>query len=664
MSVEKGGNIFEAEKAETNTEKGVRLIKDVASRHEKELREMIEDNEGANILSRIENGAVTTQQLVEEFQELALTEGLDLEKFYIEGGRYNFYGHRFEATTFFQIILNQYRKEAQSISLERAVLESEDNSNKTEIRLGEEDNASVVVDSNESSEVKIIQRTNAQAEVARLEQGGFYDEAKVYRKVVEFAETIQQAGGRAMLVGGCVRDELMGILPKDYDVEVYGIEPDKLKQLAESFGQVNEVGIAFGILKIRVEDMDIDVSLPRRESKTGSGHKDFSISADPSMSVKEAARRRDFTFNALAKDVLTGEVHDYFGGINDIEQRIMRVTDEERFRDDPLRVLRGVQFVGRYGFKVDDRSSEIMREMRGELRHLPKERLREEWVKLFTRSRKPSLGLQAAMEWGIFHELHPELIELPKTPQEPEWHPEGDVWIHTMMVVDEAAKIVEREQLKGKDALVVMLGSFCHDFGKPNTTEESDGRVRALGHEEAGVEPTIKFLSEIGIEASLRDTVAKLVAQHLKPSMFYIEEVKKGKKISDGAIKRLAVRISPANLKQLVCVSESDHLGRGPFVDPVEPEKSLMPSEYPAGAWLLQRADSLGVYEAKPEPILFGRDLIAFGFRPGKLIGETIRVADDLHVKGYSRDEILSIVYENKEKSLEDIIRMMSELLA
>jgi tRNA nucleotidyltransferase (CCA-adding enzyme) len=511
----------------------------------------------------------------------------------------------------------------------------------------------------EYKEAKELHLADAIKTRKRLIEGGFIEEAGAFERVIAFAQAVKEAGGRALLVGGSVRDEIMGIPPKDYDIEVYNIPPERLKELASSFGSVNEVGVAFGILKVRLGDIDIDVSLPRRESKTGRGHRDFAISADPYMSIKEAARRRDFTFNSLAKDILTGEIYDYFGGIKDIEQRILRVTDEERFRDDPLRVLRGIQFIGRFGLKVDDRTASIMREMRSELKYLPKERLREEWVKLFLKSRKPSLGLQAAMEWGIFHEMHPEIVELIKTPQDPEWHPEGDVWVHTLMVVDEAAKIVEQEQMRGNEALVVMLAAFCHDFGKAITTQEVEGKIRALGHEEAGVEPANKFLSAIGIEASLREPIVKLVAEHLKPSIFYIQEVQKGEKVTDGAIKRLAARIHPATLKQLVCVAKADHLGRGPFVDPHEPEKSLMPLDYPAGKWILKRASELGIYEAKPEPVLFGRDLIALGFEPGPLFGKVIKAAEERHVRGSSREEILALIYQNRSKSLEDIVQIL-----
>ena len=386
------------------------------------------------------------------------------------------------------------------------------------------------------------------------------------------------------------------------------------------------------------------------------------MSADPNMSVEEAARRRDFTFNALSKDVLTGNIYDYFGGIRDIEQRTLRITDEERFKDDPLRVLRGVQFVGRFGLMVEDRTAEIMREMRGELKHLPKERLREEWIKLFLRSRKPSLGLQAAMEWGIFHEMHPELVKLPQTPQAPDWHPEGDVWIHTLMVVDEAAKIIEQERLKGDEALVVMLAAFCHDFGKPAASKEVEGRIRAFGHEEAGMEPANKFLSEIGIEPSLRGQVVKLVAEHQKPSQYYKKEVQQGEKISEGTIKRLANNISPATLQQLACLAKADHFGRGLFVDHKEPEKSFIPSDYPAGAWLLKRASELGVYKEKPRPILFGRDLIALGFAPSPLFGKIIRAAEEMHEEGLSREEILFFISSHKGESLVNIAERLKKL--
>lgn len=245
------------------------------------------------------------------------------------------------------------------------------------------------------------------------------------KTLIKFAELCQSAGGNALLVGGSVRDRLWGLEPKDLDVEVYGLLPERVKELAASLGSLNEVGAAFGILKLSTGEGVIDISLPRRESKIGNGHKDFTIDADPFMGIEEASLRRDFTMNSLSQDILTGEIIDPWSGFADVRNRILRVTSPETFVEDPLRVMRAVQFVSRFDLEVESDTWHIMRHMvtEGELDHLPKERLREEWQKLFN-SPKPSAGLQLAMEMGIFDEF-PFIRDMPNTPQDPEWHPEG-----------------------------------------------------------------------------------------------------------------------------------------------------------------------------------------------------------------------------------------------
>ena len=495
---------------------------------------------------------------------------------------------------------------------------------------------------------------DAETRIQYLTDSGFEQESIIYEKVVAFAETIKSVGGQALLVGGSVRDEMVGVPCKDYDIEVHGVEPTLLMNLMKDFGKMKEVGTSFGILKMQVDGFEIDVSLPRRESSTGKGHKDFAVGTDPHMGIEEASARRDFTFNSLCKDVLTGYVYDYFGGKEDLEQKKLCITDIERFREDPLRVLRGVQFVGRFGLYVDDDTSKVMREMRADLEHLPKERIWEEWKKLFLRSKKPSLGLNAAMEIGIFHHMHPEVVELPNTPQDLKWHPEGDVWIHTLMVVDEMAKIVEQEHIDEEDAEVLFLAAFCHDFGKPITTEIIDGSVRARGHEPAGVDPAEKFLYQIGMKASTRTKVKNLVANHLAPSMMYVQEIQRGQKITDGAIKRLAKRIEPATITQLIHLAKADALGRGPFVDPEFPERSFMPSEYPAGEWLLERCRAIGVQDAPPKPVLFGRDLVALGFKPGPQFGKVLQHAEEMHIAGQTREEILSAIDRERFRCKEE----------
>src|SRR5882762_10482304 len=352
-----------------------------------------------------------------------------------------------------------------------------------------------------------------------------------------FAELCQERGGTALLVGGCVRDELWGSTPKDFDVEIYNLQPGVIRTIASSLGPVNEVGAAFGILKLTTEEGVIDISLPRRESKTGKGHKDFSISADPFMSISEAARRRDFTMNSLARNILTGELLDPWAGFSDIKNKVLRITCPDQFVEDPLRVLRAVQFVARFSLSVDPIDLELMKFMvkRGDLDHLPKERLREEWTKLFN-SLTPSLGLQLAMDLGIFKPF-PYIENMVITEQEFEYHPEGTVWVHQKMVSDEAAK---------SDDLIVKIASFCHDFGKVSTTEFIDGRIRSRGHEEAGVEPTREWLTAIGF-ADIIPEVSNLVGDHLAPTMLYLKK----DEIRNGTIKRLAKRIFPATLEQL-----------------------------------------------------------------------------------------------------------------
>ncbi len=376
--------------------------------------------------------------------------------------------------------------------------------------------------------------------------------------------------------------------------------------------------------------MNIDVSLSRIDSKIDVGHRGFEVKTDPYMSIEDAARRRDFTMNSIAADPLTGKIYDPFGGIEDIKNGILKITDHERFRDDPLRVLRALQFVGRFGLEIDKDSILIIQEMASQLKELPKERIGEEWKKLLLKSKKPSLGLSAGMILGVFKEIHPEFPPLVETQQEKEWHPEGNVWIHTLMVVDEAAKIIQRERLESNNALTVLLGALCHDLGKPMVTEYKDGRIISYGHETVGEEPTKKFLATIKIDNLMRDKVIKLVTNHLIPTMFYVEEVVRNNKISDGAIRRLANRIYPATIQELVFVSEADHLGRGLFDQEIKEQLLLPENQFPVGEWLLKRARDLEVEDSRPADLTRSRDWISLGYKRGENIGKLIRLSNSL----------------------------------
>lgn len=433
---------------------------------------------------------------------------------------------------------------------------------------------------------------------------------KIPKKILKLAEIVKENGGRAMLVGGCVRDELMGVEPKDWDLEVYGIEPEKLRELLDKFGKVDAVGEAFTVYKI---GQDLDVALPRRERKTGRGHKGFVVEGDPEMSFEEASRRRDFTINAILKDVLTGEIIDCYDGRKDIENKILRVVSRETFAEDSLRVLRAAQFAARFEFEIEEETKEICRSI--DLTDLPKERIWGELEKLLLKSEKPSIGLQYFYDLRIAEQLFPELVALVGVPQEKEWHPEGNVDVHTLMVVDEARKLID--DLPYSKQVTVMLGALCHDLGKPATTQFFDGRWRSHAHDEAGVEPTLSFLDKLGIYTldgyDVRQQIVQLVRYHLTPGMFYKS------KPGDGAFRRLARKVEPDLLYR---VAKADSLGRNPEWLPKEKWFKAEAQE-----WFIERIRDLNVETEAPKSILMGRHLIELGLKPSlefKRILETV----------------------------------------
>jgi len=294
------------------------------------------------------------------------------------------------------------------------------------------------------------------------------------------AAAVRNAGGRALIVGGWVRDRLLGRASKDIDIEVFGVSSESLRTLLEAIGRVEAVGESFQVYKLG----DIDVSLPRRESKAGRGHRGFAVVGDPQMSVEEAARRRDFTINAISWDPLTGDYEDPFGGRADLDRRRLHVVDPSTFADDSLRVLRAIQFVARFELEATEETKAICRGIA--LDDLPAERVWGEIEKLLAANR-PSIGFALGLELGVVAKLFPELQALVGCVQEPEWHPEGDVWVHNLQVIDQARRRVD--DLDRGPRVAVMLGAVCHDLGKPATTAFVDGRIRSIDHEEQGVAP-------------------------------------------------------------------------------------------------------------------------------------------------------------------------------
>jgi tRNA nucleotidyltransferase (CCA-adding enzyme) len=428
------------------------------------------------------------------------------------------------------------------------------------------------------------------------------------------AEAVRKAGGRALIVGGWVRDRLLGIPSKNVDIEVFGVPADRLRGLLESFGRVEAVGASFQVFKVG----DVDVSLPRRDSKSGRGHRGFEVTGDPTMSLEEAARRRDFTINAISWDPLTEEYLDPFHGREDLERRLLRVVDLTTFPEDSLRVLRAVQFAARYSLTVEAATRELCQTI--PLDDLPAERVWGEIEKLLFAPR-PSIGLALALDLGVIEKLFPEVLALVGCEQEPEWHPEGDVWVHTLQVVDQARTRID--DLPRPQAITVMLGAVAHDLGKPATTAFVDGRIRSIDHEEQGVAPATAFLDRLNIHTidgyDVRQQVLGMTAQHLKPGMWF----KVRDEVGDGAFRRLAQKV---DLELLARLAKSDCLGREPGTFNCE-----------AMDWFLERARALGVEHRPPGPILLGRHLIEIGVKPGPRMGEILRGVYEQQLDGNVR---------------------------
>ena len=457
------------------------------------------------------------------------------------------------------------------------------------------------------------------------------------QKIIDLAKAVNSAGGRAMLVGGCVRDRLMGVEPKDWDVEVYGVEPAKLREILDTFGDVNAVGEAFTVYKI---GSDLDVSIPRRERKVGRGHKGFVIEGDPNMSCEEASKRRDFTINAILQDVLTGEIVDCFGGREDIKNKLIRHVSSETFAEDSLRVLRAAQFAARFEFNIDAETVAICKTI--DVTDLPKERIWGEFEKILLKARQPSIGLRWLYDLGVVEQLFPEMQSLVGVPQEPEWHPEGDVDIHTLMVADEARKLID--DLPYPKQVAVMLGAVAHDFGKPPTTQFFDGRWRSHSHDEAGVVPTISFLDTLGIFTldgyDVRNQIVQLVKYHLKPGEYYKANSKNP--VGDGAFRRLARKVEPDLLYR---VAKADSLGRNP--DWLPPEKRFG-SE--AQEWFIEKVRELQIEQKPPEPILMGRHLLELGLEPSPQFKKIL-------------DAVYEMQLDGKIADLDDAIREAKKLL-
>ncbi len=437
-------------------------------------------------------------------------------------------------------------------------------------------------------------------------------ENRDFEMAKKVAVKVAENGGRTFLVGGIVRDQILGKENKDVDIEIHGVTPQKLEEILDSLGKRTEMGADFGIFGLR--GYDLDIAMPRKEEATGRGHRDFKVYVDPFLGTEKAAKRRDFTMNALMQDVLTGEIIDHFGGVDDAKRGILRHVNSETFIEDPLRVLRAAQFAARFEFCVAEETVALARTM--DLTALARERIMGELEKALLKAKKPSIFFEEMRKMEQLSFWFPEVEQLRGVLQNPAYHPEGDVWTHTMMVLDQAAALKQ----EASNPLGFMLAALTHDFGKVLTTKEKDGVLHSICHEIEGL-PMIKtFLNRITTETKLIKYVLNMDEHHMKPNMMAAQHSAKKatNKMFDEAIDK----------KGLILFARADDLGRKKEINREEIEQFLF--------------ERLTLFEeTMAKPFVMGADLVKAGMKPGPQFSEILAFSHKLRLAGVPKESAL-----------------------
>ena len=417
---------------------------------------------------------------------------------------------------------------------------------------------------------------------------------------------VEDAGGTSLIMGGAVRDAILGIESKDIDIEVYKLTIDQLKALLDTKGiKQKEVGESFAVIKISLDGQDFDLSIPRREVSTGPGYLDFDVFPDPHMSIAEAASRRDFTINTMGLDI-NGCIFDPFTGVNDLQAGVLKATSGQ-FEEDPLRVYRAANFIARFNLTVEATTHFRCCELFPKTETLPVERIYTELHKILIKGISPSLGLDFLREVGCY------TGDMAGCKQDPIWHPEGDVWEHTMLVVDAARGIAREHGLNEDDTWVLMLAALLHDCGKPETSIVEEGRIRSPGHAEVGAKKAKRFLEFLKAPNSVIDGVVPLVKEHM---------VSIGVDPTPRIVRRLANRLHPSTIQLWSILVEADKHGPGGVAIKTDDR------------WL-KIAEDEKVENDKPKPILMGRHLIEhFEMKPGEQFGVILKAAFEAQLDG------------------------------
>lgn len=430
--------------------------------------------------------------------------------------------------------------------------------------------------------------------------------------IKKIAKSVDEQGGKVYFVGGCVRDKIMGKDFSDVDIEVHGIDVPALEDILDKNGQKTEFGKSFGVYSLK--GCSIDIAMPRREHLTGCKHTDFKIDVDPFLGTEKAARRRDFTMNALMEDVLSGEVCDHFGGVCDIKNGVVRHVDSQTFIEDPLRVLRAAQFAARFDFEIADETRNLCSGM--DLTSLSGERVFGETKKALLMAKNPSRFFKELKKMGQLDFWFSDVKKLIGIPQNPKHHKEGDVFVHTMLVLDEAAK----KRDAAVNPLGFMFSALCHDFGKITATKTVNGALHSYNHEKEGLPISREFMQKLTDEKALTRYVLNMVEMHMQPSVLAADNssVKSTNKMFDNSA-------APFDLIQL---SLADNSGKIPVRDYEKTE-----------TFLIERLEIYNDYMSRP--CVSGADLVKAGLTPGPEFTKLLDYAHKLHLAGVPKDAAL-----------------------
>jgi len=439
------------------------------------------------------------------------------------------------------------------------------------------------------------------------------------------AELVREHGGHTYYVGGYVRDALLGIDNKDIDIEVHGVSPKCLENILDSVGERITIGESFGIYNLK--GLNVDIAMPRKEKATGTGHRDFDVIVDPFIGTEKASARRDFTVNSIMQDVLTGEITDHHGGVRDLNAKILRHVNDETFGEDPLRVLRGAQFAARFEFEVAPETVLLCSKM--DISMLSKERIEGELKKALLKAEKPSVFFDVLRKMNRLSEWFGEVQALIGVEQNPKYHSEGDVWTHTMLVLDEAAKFRD----KVSNPFGFMLSALTHDFGKAVCTELINGELHAYAHETKGLPIAESFLRRITNETQLIKYVLNMTELHMKPNVTAAanSSIKATNRMFDSSI-------DPEALIYIALADAISSAAKGDYV--------------PHDDFLYERLEIYKEYMSRP--YVMGKDLIEAGIEPGRDFTEILEYAHKLRLAGEEKSRALKQVIAYAKKLRND----------